>query len=224
MEFPDGLDLAVICERDSPFDAFVSNHYRCVEELPQGAIVGTASLRRQSQLSARRPDLDIRTLRGNVNTRLAKLDRGDYDAIILAASGLKRLEFHDRIRQEMPAEESLPAVGQGALGIECRSEDSEILELLKPLSHRETELCVRAERAMNHRLHGGCQVPIAGYATLEKHTLTLQGMVASVDGRTVLGAKQDAPEDQAETLGRRVADALLQQGAGPLLEALKDDH
>ncbi|KZY84763.1 hydroxymethylbilane synthase, partial [Oleiphilus sp. HI0069] len=162
MEFPEGLELAVICERENPFDAFVSNQYDSIDQLPEGAIVGTSSLRRHSQLAASRPDLDIRPLRGNVNTRLAKLDAGEYDAIILAASGLKRLEFNERIKSVISAEQSLPAVGQGALGIECRSKDEDIKKLLAPLIHPESEFCVKAERAMNHRLHGGCQVPIAG--------------------------------------------------------------
>ncbi|KZY96140.1 hydroxymethylbilane synthase, partial [Oleiphilus sp. HI0072] len=186
MEFPEGLELAVICERENPFDAFVSNQYDSIDQLPEGAIVGTSSLRRHSQLAASRPDLDIRPLRGNVNTRLAKLDAGEYDAIILAASGLKRLEFNERIKSVISAEQSLPAVGQGALGIECRSKDEDIKKLLAPLIHPESEFCVKAERAMNHRLHGGCQVPIAGYATLESETLTLTGLVASEDGATIL--------------------------------------
>ncbi len=222
MEFPDGLELAVICERESPFDAFVSNQYRSVDELPQGAVVGTASLRRQSQLSARRPDLTIRTLRGNVNTRLAKLDRGEYDAIILAASGLKRLAFDARINYEMGPGESLPAVGQGALGIECRSADSAIKALLAPLSHPQSESCVRAERAMNHRLHGGCQVPIAGYATLDNETLSLRGMVAAIDGSKVLKTERSGPVSEPEALGKAVAEELLALGAGPLLNALDD--
>ncbi|WP_068554444.1 hydroxymethylbilane synthase, partial [Oleiphilus sp. HI0086] len=142
MEFPEGLELAVICERENPFDAFVSNQYDSIDQLPEGAIVGTSSLRRHSQLAASRPDLDIRPLRGNVNTRLAKLDAGEYDAIILAASGLKRLEFNERIKSVISAEQSLPAVGQGALGIECRSKDEDIKKLLAPLIHPESEFCV----------------------------------------------------------------------------------
>lgn len=220
MEFPEGLELAVICERENPFDAFVSNHYQSVDELPQGAVVGTSSLRRHSQLVAQRPDLIIKSLRGNVNTRLAKLDAGEFDAIILAASGLIRLGFQARIKSTLNADQSLPAVGQGALGIECRSEDEAIKTLLKPLSHQESEYCVKAERAMNHYLHGGCQVPIAGYATLDGSTLTLSGLVASLDGKTVIRACLSAEVEQAETLGVNVAKALLAQGAGPLLEAL----
>lgn len=224
MEFPEGLELAVICEREDPFDAFVSNKFNAVDDLPENAIVGTSSLRRHSQLAASRPDLDIRPLRGNVNTRLAKLDAGEYDAIILAASGLKRLEFHDRIKSILPAEQSLPAVGQGALGIECRSDDDEIKRLLAPLIHPESQVCVKAERAMNHRLHGGCQVPIAGYATLEGDIITLTGLVASEDGATVLKTTLSGPQAQHEALGVAVAEALLELGAGPLLEAVYNKH
>jgi hydroxymethylbilane synthase len=220
MVFPEGLELAVICERENPFDAFVSNQYSDINDLPSGAIVGTSSLRRHSQLAANRPDLDIRPLRGNVNTRLAKLDAGEYDAIILAASGLKRLEFDDRIKAILDAELSLPAVGQGALGIECRSEDTEIKRLLAPLIHTESEVCVKTERAMNHHLHGGCQVPIAGYATLSGEQITLTGIVASVDGKTILKSSLSDHLSNAEQLGVTVAKALLEQGAGPLLEAV----
>tara|TARA_R110001592_G_scaffold86031_1_gene254016 strand:- start:23212 stop:24153 length:942 start_codon:yes stop_codon:yes gene_type:complete len=220
MEFPEGLELAVICERENPFDAFVSNHFQTINDLPQGAVVGTSSLRRHSQLVAQRPDLVIKSLRGNVNTRLAKLDAGEFDAIILAASGLIRLGFHDRIKSTLTAEQSLPAVGQGALGLECRSSDSAIKALLAPLSHQESEFCVRAERAMNHYLHGGCQVPIAGYATLDGDTLTLSGLVASLDGKTVIKTCMTDKKDNAQALGTAVAKELLAQGAGPLLEAV----
>mgnify|MGYP001302296482 CR=1 FL=1 len=220
MEFPEGLELAIICERENPFDAFVSNHVKSIDQLPEGAIVGTSSLRRHSQLVSHRPDLVIKSLRGNVNTRLAKLDAGEFDAIILAASGLMRLGFHDRIKSVLTAEQSLPAVGQGALGIECRSSDNEIKELLKPLSHQDSEFCVRAERAMNHYLHGGCQVPIAGYATLNNNTLSLSGLVASLDGKTVIKSNKQDSFENAEALGVAVAKELLEKGAGPLLEAV----
>src|SRR5690606_11570692 len=176
MEFPEGLGLAVICERETPTDAFVSNKYASLAELPAGAVLGTSSLRRQSQLAARRPHLKIEGLPGNATTRLAKLDARQYDASMLATSGLKRVRFHDRIRGAIPAEESLPAVGQGALGIECRLDDTEVLKMLEPLSHPQSEACVRAERAMNRRLEGGCQVPIAGYATLNGDQLHLRGL------------------------------------------------
>ncbi len=218
MEFPEGLELAVICERENPFDAFVSNHYASIDELPKGAIVGTSSLRRHSQLVAHRPDLSIKSLRGNVNTRLSKLDAGEFDAIILAASGLIRLGFQARIKSVLDASQSLPAVGQGALGIECRSQDDAIKRLLAPLQHSESELCVKAERAMNHYLHGGCQVPIAGYATLKGETLTLRGLVASLDGKQLITTEQSEHVNKAEMLGQNVAKDLLSKGAGPLLE------
>ncbi len=217
MEFPEGLGLAVICERETPTDAFVSNKYASLAELPAGAVVGTSSLRRQSQLAARRPDLKIEGLRGNVNTRLAKLDAGQYDAIILATSGLKRLGFQDRIRGEIPAEESLPAVGQGALGIECRLDDTEVLKMLEPLSHPQSEACVRAERAMNRRLEGGCQVPIAGYATLNGDQLHLRGLVGSIDGREIIRGEVSGSVEEAEALGVRLADDLLSRGADRIL-------
>tara|TARA_R110001592_G_scaffold177076_2_gene417350 strand:+ start:163312 stop:164253 length:942 start_codon:yes stop_codon:yes gene_type:complete len=220
MAFPEGLELAVICERENPFDAFVSNHFQTVNDLPKGALVGTSSLRRHSQLASQRPDLVIKSLRGNVNTRLAKLDAGEFDAIILAASGLIRLGFEKRIQSTLTATQSLPAVGQGALGLECRTSDTAIKALLTPLSHEESEFCVRAERAMNHYLHGGCQVPIAGYATLDKDTLTLNGLVASLDGKTVIKACLQDKKENAQVLGTAVAKALLAQGAGPLLEAI----
>ena len=165
MQFPEGLGLAVICQREDPRDAFVSHSYRTFTELPQGAVVGTSSLRRQCQLKALRPDLDIRSLRGNVGTRLSKLDNGDYDAIILASAGLIRLGLADRIASFIDIEQSLPAAGQGAVGIECRTDDVQVQALLAPLADAETTYCVRAERAMNNHLQGGCQVPIGGYAS-----------------------------------------------------------
>lgn len=224
MEFPEGLELAIICEREDPFDAFVSNQYSALSELPEGASVGTSSLRRQSQLAALRPDLVIKPLRGNVNTRLAKLDAGEYDAIILAASGLKRLGFEERIKSTLSETESLPAVGQGALGIECRSEDAQIKALLAPLLHQETFQCVSAERAMNHRLHGGCQVPIAGFATQDGDTINMTGLVASTDGQTILKTSASGDVSNAEALGRQIAEDLLELGAEPLLQALHDQN
>lgn len=226
MHFPEGLELAVICKRHSPFDAFVSNHYSSVDDLPQGAVVGTSSLRRQSQIQAYRPDLQIKGLRGNVNTRLAKLDAGEYDAIILADSGLKRLGFDDRIKQVLPESISLPAVGQGALGIECRSDDDEIKTLLQPLVDSESDLCVRAERAMNTHLEGGCQVPIAGFAALSGSSLSLSALVANNDGSVILRADQqvDLSQSTPEALGVSVAKALLAQGAKEILDqAYLDD-
>ncbi|WP_431687632.1 hydroxymethylbilane synthase [Hahella sp. NBU794] len=224
MEFPPGLGLGAILERETPTDAFVSNHYASLDELPEGAVVGTSSLRRQCQLSERRPDLKIVSLRGNVNTRLAKLDAGDFDAIILAASGLKRLGFADRIREELTPEVSLPAVGQGALGIECRLDDPEAMALIAPLQDAETSARVSAERAMNHRLQGGCQVPIAGYAEITGDQMRLRGLVGSPDGVQVLRDEVKGPVAAAETLGTELAERLLQQGAGKILEAVYGNH
>ncbi len=220
MEFPEGLGLAVISEREDPTDAFVSNQYANLDELPEGAVVGTSSLRRRCQVSELRPDLKIEWLRGNVNTRLAKLDNGEYDAIILASSGLKRLEFHDRIKSIIPDTVSLPAAGQGALGIECRLEDQDVIELLKPLIHEPTQVCVTAERAMNRRLEGGCQVPIGGYATLEGDQLYVRGLVGEPDGSRIIRDEVRGTADQAEQLGIQLAEALLAQGAGEILESV----
>ena len=220
MALPEGLELAVICEREDPLDAFVSNTYASFSDLPQGAKVGTSSLRRKCQILQARPDLEILDLRGNVGTRLSKLDAGQYDAIILASAGLKRLEMPERIRHSLDAEVSLPAVGQGALGLECRSDDQAVLDLIMPLMHAETNVCVRAERAFNAYLEGGCQVPIAGYATLQNGEVQLEGRVGSVDGATLLKAQVQGQPDQAEALGVALAKELLAQGAGELLQAL----
>lgn len=220
MALPEGLSLAVICEREDPFDAFVSNHYASFTDLPQGAKVGTSSLRRKCQILKARPDLEIIDLRGNVGTRLSKLDNGQYDAIILASAGLKRLGLAERIRHTIQPDVSLPAVGQGALGLECRSQDHAVLDLILPLMHAETNVCVRAERAFNAYLEGGCQVPIAGYATLQNGQLQIEGRVGSVDGQTILKAVQYGAPEQAEMLGEELAKALLAQGAGDLLKAL----
>ena len=213
MALPEGLTLAVICEREDPLDAFVSNTYASFADLPQGAKVGTSSLRRKCQILKSRPDLEIIDLRGNVGTRL-------YDAIILASAGLKRLGLADRIRHSLAAELSLPAVGQGALGLECREADSTVLDYILPLMHDETNACVRAERAFNAYLEGGCQVPIAGYATLQQDGLHIEGRVGSVDGLTLLQATQQGATTDAEALGVALAKDLLEQGAGDLLKAL----
>jgi hydroxymethylbilane synthase len=220
MDFPEGLGLYCICEREDPRDAFVSNTHDSLDALPAGSVVGTSSLRRQAQLLARRPDLKIQFLRGNVNTRLAKLDAGDYDAIILAAAGLIRLGFEDRTRASISVEDSLPAGGQGAVGIECRTADSEIHALLAPLHHPDTALRVTAERALNKRLNGGCQVPIACYAVLEGEQLWLRGLVGQPDGGQLLRAEARAASADAERLGVQVADELLQLGAGEILKAV----
>ncbi|EJM48621.1 MULTISPECIES: hydroxymethylbilane synthase [unclassified Pseudomonas] len=220
MDFPEGLGLYCICEREDPRDAFVSNTYTSLDELPQGSIVGTSSLRRQAQLLTRRPDLEIRFLRGNVNTRLAKLDAGEYDAIILAAAGLIRLGFEDRITSAISVDDSLPAGGQGAVGIECRSADSEIHALLAPLHHQDTATRVTAERALNKHLNGGCQVPIACYAVLEGEQIWLRGLVGDPGGGRLLSAQARAPRADAEALGVRVAEDLLSQGADDILKAV----
>ncbi len=220
VELPDGLHLSTILEREDPRDAFVSNTYKTFDDLPKGARVGTSSLRRQCQLVQSRPDLQILPLRGNVNTRLRKLDEGEYDAIILAAAGLKRLGFHDRITAEISAEISLPAIGQGAVGIECRIDDTRINELLTPLHHIETAYCVRAERAMNNRLEGGCQVPIAGFAMLENNELWLRGLVGKVDGSEIIRGESKGRPDEAEKMGFGLADLLLEQGADLILKEL----
>lgn len=226
MDFPEGLGLYCICEREDPRDAFVSNTFPSLEALPAGSVVGTSSLRRQTQLLARRPDLQIRFLRGNVNTRLAKLDAGEYDAIILAAAGLIRLGFEERITDSISIEHSLPAGGQGAVGIECRTADSEIHALLAPLHHRDTADRVSAERALNKHLNGGCQVPIACYAVLEGEQLWLRGLVGEPDGGRLLSAQARAPRGDAERLGIEVAEALLHQGADQILKAVygEDGH
>lgn len=223
MEFPEGLGLYAICEREDARDAFVSNTYSSLADLPAGSIVGTSSLRRQAQLLAQRPDLEIRFLRGNVNTRLAKLDAGDYHAIILAAAGLIRLGFQDRIRESISVEDSLPAGGQGAVGIECRTDDAEVHELLKPLHHLETEQRVIAERAMNRHLNGGCQVPIACYAIREGEELWLRGLVGQPDGTLLLRAEARGSVIDPSALGIQVADELLALGAGDILRAVYDE-
>lgn len=223
MDLPEGLCLPVTCTREDPTDAFVSNHYASLAELPQGARLGTSSLRRRCQMQALRPDLQVIDLRGNVGTRLGKLDAGQYDAIILASAGLKRLQLAERIRESLAPELSLPAVGQGALGLECRVGDTETLARIACLLDPETDVCVRAERAFNHRLMGGCQVPIAGYAVLQDGELWLRGRVGSVDGSELLKAELRGASEQAEQLGRALAEQLLEMGADRLLAQL-DTH
>ncbi|EXB70590.1 porphobilinogen deaminase [Acinetobacter sp. 983759] len=220
MHLPTGLSLPVICEREDPCDAFVSNRFEGFEQLPKGATVGTSSLRRKTQILKARPDLNILDLRGNVGTRLSKLDAGEYDAIILASAGLKRLGLSERIKHTLSPELSLPAVGQGALGLECRTDDQAILDLISPLQHEQTSICVRAERAFNSHLEGGCQVPIAAYATLENGQLQLEGRVGSVDGLILLSSQVSGQPEHAEQLGIELAENLLSQGAGKLLKAL----
>ena len=217
MSFPEGLCLGSICEREAPNDAFVSNTYESIDALPQGAIVGTSSLRRECQLRSYRPDLVVNFLRGNVNTRLAKLDNGQYDAIILAAAGLIRLGFEDRIRSRLTPEQSLPAGGQGAVGIELRSDDELTRDLIQVLHHPKTAAEVTAERALNQTLNGGCQVPIAAFCVTEGDTLWLRGLVGAVDGSSILRAEARGKVEDAEVLGQQVANELLSQGAEAIL-------
>lgn len=218
VEFPAGLMLHTICPRENPQDAFVSNQFSSLSELPSGAVVGTSSLRRQCQIKALRPDLTVRDLRGNVNTRLAKLDNGEYAAIILAAAGLIRLGFAERIASLLPVETSLPANGQGAVGIECRSDDNAVHRLLAPLEHQPTRSCVLAERAMNRKLQGGCQVPIGAYAEIDGDTLWLRGLVGALDGSEIIRHQLRGPVAQAEQLGTELAEYLLRQGADRILQ------
>lgn len=224
MDFPPGLGLGVICEREDPTDAFVSNSFASLDDLPAGSVVGTSSLRRECQLRARRPDLQVKFLRGNVNTRLRKLDEGEYDAIILASAGLIRLGFAERIAATISVDDSLPAGGQGAVGIELRSDDEQVLELLQPLHHADTAHRVQAERSMNQRLNGGCQVPIAGYAEyLATGQMRLRGLVGRPDGSEILRAEAQGKAEDATQLGVAVADDLLAQGAAAILAEVYDD-
>ena len=217
VDFPEGLGITVICEREDPRDAFVSNNYQSVQALPQGATVGTSSLRRQAQLRELRPDLQVKDLRGNVQTRLRKLDEGQYDAILLAAAGLIRLELQDRIACYIEPEQSLPAVGQGAVGIECRLDDLQTIALLKPLEDEKTRVRVAAERAMNLALEGGCQVPIGSFALLEGDQLFLRGLVGSVNGKKIIRKEIRGHKDDAEQMGLTLAKELLDCGAKEIL-------
>jgi hydroxymethylbilane synthase len=224
MAFPEGLHLAVVLEREDPTDAFVSNTYKSLAELPLNSRVGTCSLRRQTQLKEARPDIKILDLRGNVNTRLAKLDNGDYDAIILASAGLKRLGFDGRITETISTDQSLPAIGQGAVGVECRRDDDYVNALLAPLNHAETALRVSAERAQNTRLNGGCQIPIGGFAELIGDRIRLRGLIGFPDGSKIFRCEKEGAFDDAEALGVAVAEDLLAQGGGKVLEQLGIEH
>lgn len=221
MDFPAGLGLGAICAREDPSDALVSSRYVALTDLPPGSLVGTSSLRRQCQIRNQYPQIRVVDLRGNVNTRLARLDRGDYDVIVLATAGLLRLGMSERIAARLTPEESLPAAGQGAVGIECRLDDHRVQELLGPLNHKDTLDCVTAERAMNRRLQGGCQVPIACYAQLtEEGNMQVRGLVGSPDGSKIIRDQVSGPRADAEQLGNRLAEKLLEAGAGRILEQL----
>ncbi|MDV7106068.1 hydroxymethylbilane synthase [Vibrio sp. TH_r3] len=224
VDFPQGLGLVTICERDDPRDAFVSNTYGSIDELPLGSVVGTCSLRRQCQLKEARPDLVIKELRGNVGTRLGKLDAGNYDAIVLAAAGLKRLKLEERIRAYIEPEQSLPAVGQGAVGIECRVDDERIINLLKPLNHTDTQDRVLCERAMNLTLEGGCQVPIGSYSLLDGDQIWLRALVGEPDGSKIVRGEIRGDRNNAEKLGVQLANQLLADGAKDILDKLYSEH
>jgi hydroxymethylbilane synthase len=219
---PDALILTCMLERADPRDAFVSNQYQHFADLPHGAQVGTASLRRQSQILALRPDLRISPVRGNVETRLRKLDEGHYDAIILASAGLTRLDLATRITEYLDVQRSIPAAGQGVVGIECRGNDARVQSVCAALNHAESEHCVRAERAFATRLEGSCQAPIAGFATLSGNTLSLTGLVAAPDGTQVIRQQISGPRLECESLGVQLAERVLALGADKLLAALQD--
>ncbi|PIP81189.1 MAG: hydroxymethylbilane synthase [Gammaproteobacteria bacterium CG22_combo_CG10-13_8_21_14_all_40_8] len=217
MVLPEEFYISTICQRECATDALVSNRYQSIDELPLGAVVGTSSLRRQTQLKKLRPDLVIKDLRGNVGTRLSKLDNGDYDAILLASAGLMRLRLEERIATKIPVDKMLPAVGQGAVGIEIRKEDLQLAKLLEPLHCQSTAVRVKAERAMNYKLNGGCQVPIAGYAILKGEHIILKGMVANVQGTKFIHKEMQGLAEEAEELGTKMAEALIAAGAMELL-------
>ena len=219
-ELPASLEIHAILQREDPRDAFVSNAYSSLEELPDHAVVGTSSTRRECQLRALRPDLNIRPLRGNVNTRLRKLDDGEYDAIILASAGLKRLGFEDRIAQFIDIETSLPAIGQGAIGIECRDNDTTTRELLAPLHHAATALSVITERGVSTALSANCHLPIAAHAQQTAETITLQALVGTPDGSKMLRASATGQHDDAIHITQNVINALMDQGATELIQSL----
>jgi hydroxymethylbilane synthase len=216
-ELADGLELAVVCKRDDARDAFVSNHYETLLALPKGAILGTSSLRRQAQILALRPDLVVYPLRGNVGTRLSKLDRGEFDAIILAAAGLQRLEMSSRIRSYLPLDIMLPASGQGAIGIECRYKDKSILDLISFLKDLNTHYAITSERVLSRKLGGSCQLPLAAHAKVEGDKLYLKALVGEVQGRRILRTDKFGPKEKAEGIGIEAAEDLMRQGASALL-------
>lgn len=220
MNVPEGFKLAAITEREDPRDAFVSIHYSGLDALPEGSVVGTSSLRRESQLRAQFPHLEVHPLRGNVQTRLRKLDEGQYAAIILAAAGLKRLGLSDRIAALLSPEQSLPAVGQGALGIECRADRTDLVALMQPLHHQETAYCVEAERALSRVLGGSCQVPLGAFAEISNGTLQLRGFVAQPDGKRIVSDALNGKPETGITMGQQLAQKLITKGAGEILATL----
>jgi len=223
MELPQGFQLAGVLEREDPRDAFVSNDYESLAALPAGAVVGTSSLRRQSLIAARYPHLEIRPLRGNLDTRLGRLDKGEYAAIILAAAGLKRLKMTQRIRMLLEPEDSLPAPGQGAMAIEIAADRDDLLEWLAPLDHAASALTARAERTVSRNFGGSCQIPLAAHATLDGDSMRLRAMIATPDGTRVARADLSGPSDMPEMLGDRIAEALRTQDAQAILDVCKND-
>ena len=223
IDLPEGLGISVLLAREDPRDALIGSAGTTLDNLPRGARVGTSSLRRQCQVRAYRPDLQVENLRGNVGTRLDKLARGDFDAIMLAAAGVKRLGLMDRVSSYIPPDILIPAVGQGVIGIETRQNDATVTALLEPLNDTPAEICLRAERAVSRRLYGGCMLPIAAHAVVEADTLTIHAMVGRTDGSEILRAEQQGSPAEAEALGLAVADALLGQGADRILSELVHD-
>jgi hydroxymethylbilane synthase len=222
IDLPDELALPVIMEREDTRDVFISNTYEKIEDLPERAVLGTSSLRRQSQVKALHPKIELKDLRGNVGTRLGKLDAGEYDAIMLAAAGIIRLGISERITQFVPPSILLPAIGQGAIGIECRAGDDAVYELIEPLNHRDTSLCVQAERAFSRRLFGGCQLPIAGQATIDNDEIELTGLIARVDGSEVIKSELKGSLSDIDSIGITLAETLLQRGGDKILKELLD--
>lgn len=218
VDLPEGLELAAILQRQDPRDALVSNHYNDIRSLPQKARVGTSSVRRQCQLLKLRPDLEVLDLRGNVGTRLAKLDAGEYDAIVLACAGLQRMELEPRIRQRIDPKIMVPAIAQGAISVECRADDDYVRSLVIPLDDADSNICIRTERAFNRRLMGGCQVPIGGYAEVQGSELRLRAMVGRPDGTELIYGEQRESVGEAERLGTALAEDLLARGAGQILK------
>ena len=218
---PEGLQISATLKRHNPADVLISEKYHSFDELPQGAKVGTSSLRRKAQLLHKRPDLNIQDLRGNVNTRMRKLKEENFDGIILAAAGVERMEWQDSITEELSYDVCLPAVSQGVIGVETRSDDEEIIALVQLIHDKESEICVKAERALLRALEGGCQIPIAGHAHVEKDTLVLDGLVGSIDGKTIIRDSISGSADQAEQLGEALAQRLSQQGGREILEQIR---